>query len=92
MLIRVTDKQLTIEATDPVIVDLGRAALDALGDKASPPDIIRGDLPESASLANLWQALHDSLEAIRRRATVPAEPPAPPDHPDHPDHPGTEAA
>ncbi len=89
MLIRVTGKQLTIEVTDPVIVDLGRAALDALGEKDSPLDIIRGDLPESASLANVWQALHDSLEAIQRRARVPAEPPA---SPDHPDQPGTDAA
>jgi ATP-dependent Clp protease ATP-binding subunit ClpA len=92
MLIRVTDNQLTIEATDPVILGLGRAALDALGEKASPPDIIRGDLPDSASLANVWQALHDSLEAIQRRATLPAEPSGSPEHPDHPDHPGTEAA
>ena len=86
MLIRVTDKQLTIEANDPVIVDLGRKALQALGDKADPPGTIRGDLPVSASLANLWQALHDSLQAIQRRATSPAEPPG------SPDQPGTEAA
>jgi len=82
MLIRVKDKQVTIEVTDPVIVDLGRAALEALGEKDSPPDVIRGDLPESASLANLWQALRDSLEAIQRRASVPAEPSASPDHPE----------
>jgi hypothetical protein len=92
MLIRVTDKQLTIEATDPVIVDLGRAALDALGEKANPPGTIRGDLPVSASLTNLWQALHDSLGAIQRRAALPAEPPGSPGHPDQPDQPGTEAA
>ena len=86
MLIRVTGDQVTIEATDPVIVDLGRAALAALGEKASPPDTIRGDLPDSASLANVWQALHDSLGVIQRRATLPAESPG------HPDQPGTEAA
>jgi len=86
MLIRVTDKQLTIEATDPVIVDLGRAALQALGDQADPPGTIRGDLPASASLSNVWQALHDSLGDIQRRAALPA------DSPGKPDHPGTEAA
>jgi ATP-dependent Clp protease ATP-binding subunit ClpA len=86
MLIRVTDGQLTIEATDPVIIDLGRRALQALGDKADPPGAIRGDLPVSASLANLWLALHDSLQAIQRRATSPAEPLG------SPDQPGTEAA
>ena len=88
MLIRVTDK-LTIEATDPVIIDLGRAALQALGEKASSTGTIRGDLPVSASLANVWQALHDSLEAIQRRAALPPEPPG---SPGHPDQPGTEAA
>ncbi len=71
MLIRVTDQQLTIEATDPVIVKLGQAALAALGDQASPPGTIRGDLTASASLALTWRALHDSLEAIRRRAASP---------------------
>ena len=91
MLIRVTGNQLTIEAADPVIVALGRAALEALGDKASPAGTIRGDLPESASLAAVWQALHDGLGVIQRRATLPAESPAP-DHPDDPDQPGTEAA
>ena len=85
MLIRVTGNQLTIEATDPVIVDLGRAALQALGDTASPPGTIRGDLPASASLARVWQALHDSLEAIQRRATSPAEPSGSPGSPDKPD-------
>ncbi len=86
MLIRVTDKQLTIEATDPVIVELGRAALRALGDEADPPGTIRGDLPASASLSNVWQALHDSLGVIQRRATLPPYPSG------KPDHPGTEAA
>ncbi len=86
MLIRITDKQLTIEATDPVIVDLGRAALRALGDQADPPGTIRGDLPASASLSNVWQALHDSLGDIQRRAALPA------DSPGKPDRPGTEAA
>jgi ATP-dependent Clp protease ATP-binding subunit ClpC len=92
MLIRVTGEQLTIEATDPVIVELGRAALDALGEKASPPGVIRGDLAACGSLANLWQALHDSLEAIQRRATSPAPPSDSPDQPDRPGRPGNEAA
>ena len=86
MLIRVTDKQVTIEATDAVIVDLGRAALRALGDKADPPGTIRGDLPGSASLSNVWQALHDSLGAIQRRATPP------PYSTGKPDQPGADAA
>jgi ATP-dependent Clp protease ATP-binding subunit ClpC len=92
MLIRVTDNQLTIEATDPVIIDLGRAALHALGETAAPPGTIRGDLPASASLASVWQALHDSLAAIQRRATLPAESPASPGGPGQPDEPGTQVA
>ena len=77
MVIRVTDDRLTIEAADPVIIDLGRAALQALGE-GQPAGTIRGDLPASASLSVVWQALHDSLGAIQRRATLPAEPPGQP--------------
>jgi ATP-dependent Clp protease ATP-binding subunit ClpA len=77
MLIRATDTSLTIEATDQDLVGLGRAAADAVGGQ---PGTIRGDLPASASLAAVWQALRVSLEDIRRRATAakdnPAAPPA----------------
>ncbi len=68
MLIRVTEDRLTIEATDQVIVRLGRASLDALGDRADPPGTIRGELPAGASLSNVWLALRDSLEDVHRRA------------------------
>ena len=88
MVIHVTEEKLTIEASDPVIVEAGRAALNALGDQAGPPGTIRGDLPASSSLSTVWQALQDSLGIIQRRATLPAE--APP--PGQPDQPGTEAA
>ena len=73
MVIRVTDDQLTIEARDPAIVKLGRATVDALGDKADPPGTVRGDLPISSSMAVIWQSLHDSLEAIRQRVTLPPQ-------------------
>jgi ATP-dependent Clp protease ATP-binding subunit ClpA len=86
MVIHVTGERLTVEAADPVIIEAGRAALNALGDQASPPGTIRGDLPACASLSTVWQALHDGLTAIQRRATMPAEAPA------SPDNPGTEAA
>ncbi len=88
MVIHVADDKVTIEAGDPVIVAAGRAALNALGDEASAPGTIRGDLPVSGSLGTVWQALHDSLGVIERRATLPAES-APPDRPADP---GTEAA
>jgi ATP-dependent Clp protease ATP-binding subunit ClpA len=64
MVIRVSGDRLTIEAADPVIVAAGTAALDALGGEG----VIRGDLPAAASLATVWQALLDSLDAIRRAA------------------------
>jgi ATP-dependent Clp protease ATP-binding subunit ClpA len=86
MVIHVADDKLTIEADDPVIVDAGRAALHALGGEASPPGTIRGDLPASASLSSVWLALRESLAAIQRRASLPAE--APPDQPGRPDQPG----
>ena len=73
MLIHVTDDKLTIEASDPVIVQAGLAALRAVGGAADPPGTIRGDLPVSASLSTVWQALEDSLGVIERRATLPAE-------------------
>ena len=92
MLIRVTDNQVTIEATDRVIVDLGRAALRALGDEASPPGTIRGDLPVSASLGSVWLALHDSLGVIQRSATLSPDSPGSPGSPEKPVQPGTEAA
>jgi ATP-dependent Clp protease ATP-binding subunit ClpA len=66
MLIRLDGDQLTIEAADEIIVGLGRAALAALGGQA---DVIRGDQPASASLSQVWQALRDSLEEIRIRAS-----------------------
>jgi ATP-dependent Clp protease ATP-binding subunit ClpC len=73
MRIRVTDNQLTIEANDPAILDVGRAAVEALGDQADPPGTIRGDLAASASLSEVWLALESSLEDIRRRAKTPEE-------------------
>jgi ATP-dependent Clp protease ATP-binding subunit ClpA len=79
MMIHVTDEKLTVEATDPVIVGVGRTALRALGAEAETSGTIRGDQPVGASLAKVWLALQDSLGIIHRRATMPAEPPAPPE-------------
>jgi ATP-dependent Clp protease ATP-binding subunit ClpA len=84
MVIQVTGERLIIEATDPVITEAGRAALRALGDQASPPGTIRGDLPACASLSTAWQALHDSLHSIQRRAALLADTPGTPDEPDEP--------
>jgi ATP-dependent Clp protease ATP-binding subunit ClpC len=87
MVIRVTDDKLTIEASDPAIIEAGRAALQAIGDAADPPGTIRGDLPVCTSLSTVWQALDDSLGVIQRRAALPAE-----SAPGGPDKPGTEVA
>jgi ATP-dependent Clp protease ATP-binding subunit ClpA len=73
MVIHVTDDKLTIEATDPAIILVGRAALKAIGDAAYPPGTIRGDLAVCSSLSTVWQALEDSLGVIQRRASLPAE-------------------
>ena len=70
MLLRVTDSSLTIEATDQDIVSLGLAAADAVSDQVDQPGTIPGDLPASAGLSAVWQALRTSLEDIRRRATA----------------------
>jgi len=86
MVLRVYDDRVTIEAADPVIVEAAQAALQALGDQASPPGTVRGDLAACASLGTVWQALLDSLQSIQRRAA------APPESPGTPGKPGTEAA
>ena len=88
MVIQVTGERLTLEATDPVIIATGQDALRALGDQA-PPGTIRGDLPASASLGTVWQALHDSLRSIEMRAARPAGDPG---SPGQPGGPGSEAA
>jgi ATP-dependent Clp protease ATP-binding subunit ClpC len=82
MLITVTGNRLALETSDPVIVNLAQAALDALAKGAAAAEVsgaavIRGDHPASASLGVLWQSLHDSLEDIRRRATAGAAEPEP---------------
>ncbi len=76
MLIRVSDDRLTIEAADYEIVRLGKAALDALGGRPNggrqDAGVIHGDQPGSASLAMVWQSLHDALKDIRGRAAAAA--------------------
>jgi ATP-dependent Clp protease ATP-binding subunit ClpC len=75
MRIRTSDTQVTIEVTDPALVERARAALDALADDS---DTIRGDLAVSVSLGSVWRALYDSLDDIRRRAARSVDPqPAP---------------
>jgi ATP-dependent Clp protease ATP-binding subunit ClpA len=89
MIIKVSEDRLVIEATDEAIVGLGRAALDAINTSAggtgegSEPggaqvDVIRGDQPASASLAAVWQSLHDALEDVRRHARAATRAPADP--------------
>jgi ATP-dependent Clp protease ATP-binding subunit ClpA len=90
MVIHVTDEKLTIELSDQAILKAGRAALDALGDEASPPGTIRGDLPACSSLSTVWEALEDSLGVIQRQPKPPAE--ARGGGSDQPGQPGSEAA
>jgi ATP-dependent Clp protease ATP-binding subunit ClpA len=92
MVVRVSDDRLMIEASDPVIVKAGRAALDALGSQADPPGTIRGDLDASASLAKVWLALRDSLDTVRRRASASTEPPGQAGGAGEPSEPGSPEA
>jgi ATP-dependent Clp protease ATP-binding subunit ClpC len=68
MAVRVTGGGLVLEVTDPTLQALARAAAEALGSQATEPGTIPGDLPVSASLAQVWLALRDSLEDIRQHA------------------------
>jgi ATP-dependent Clp protease ATP-binding subunit ClpA len=74
MVIRVDQDKITIEAADEAIVSLGQAVVEALGDQADPPGTIRGSLAASSSLSDLWLALRESLNHVRRSATSPAVP------------------
>ena len=70
MTLRATGNQLILETSDPALLDLARAAAEALGPDSAPPGTIPGDLAAAASLAAVWTALRTSLEDIRRRATA----------------------
>ena len=73
--VRVSQTAVILEATDPVLLAAGQAALDTLGDQAGPGGAIPGTLPAAAGLTGAWQALRDGLDDIRRRAGAgPAEP------------------
>jgi len=85
MVVHVADGKLTIEVTDPVIIEAGWVAVHALGDDADPPGTIRGDLPASASLSSVWLALRDSLGTIQRRMASPVPAETPPDQPGQPE-------
>jgi ATP-dependent Clp protease ATP-binding subunit ClpA len=67
MVVQVTGELVTVVAADPVIVTAGKAALKATGDEGG--GVIRGDNPTAASLSTVWQALHDSLDTIKRAAS-----------------------
>jgi ATP-dependent Clp protease ATP-binding subunit ClpA len=79
MLLKVTDGRLTIEATDPEILRVARGTLQVLGEGTAEPGTISGDRPAAASLAQVWQALRDSLEDILRRAMAARDTPDTPD-------------
>jgi ATP-dependent Clp protease ATP-binding subunit ClpA len=66
MKIRVTDGQVTIDASDPEILRVAHGTVRVLGDQVAEPGTIPGDLPAAASLSTVWQALRDSLEEILR--------------------------
>jgi ATP-dependent Clp protease ATP-binding subunit ClpA len=72
MLIRVLDDRLTLEVHDPVLVMAGIEAIAALDDAAKESGTIRGSLPVSTSLSQVWQALFESLKDIKRRAASSA--------------------
>jgi ATP-dependent Clp protease ATP-binding subunit ClpC len=91
LVIRVTNERVTLEATDPVIIKAGLGALKALGDQADPPGTIRGDLPVSAGLSAVWQALLTGLLAVQRAAT-PAPEESASEEAGQPGKPGSEAA
>ncbi len=76
--IRVDASRVAVEMTDPTLVELAHAALDAVGDQTDEPGTIAGHLAVSTSTANVWRVVHESLDDIRRRAlaSTPEPPPS----------------
>ena len=75
MLIRVTDEQPDDRGNRQDLVRPWPGRRRAVGDQADQPGTIPGDLPASASLSTVWQALHDSLHSIpgaQRCPPIPA--------------------
>jgi ATP-dependent Clp protease ATP-binding subunit ClpA len=78
MVIQVTDDMLMVVVTDPVIVAVGKGALQAVqanSEKNEEPastsataTAIRGDHPDAAGFATVWQALYASLTKIADKA------------------------
>jgi ATP-dependent Clp protease ATP-binding subunit ClpC len=63
----VTQDRVTLEATDPVLIEAARAALEAVGG-GDPAGTVRGDLPEAIRFRAVWLALNEALQDFRRRA------------------------
>jgi hypothetical protein len=72
MVVYVHEDKLTIVATDPVIVEAGKAAAVArLGTEAASAGALPGADTACASFSRVWLALRDSLETIQRDAVPP---------------------
>ncbi|WP_375488029.1 Clp protease N-terminal domain-containing protein [uncultured Mycobacterium sp.] len=73
MLMRIAGDRITLDVTDPALVELAHEAVAALGDRLAEPGVISGDLPVAAGLAAVWQTLRNTLGDIRRHGS--AQPP-----------------
>jgi ATP-dependent Clp protease ATP-binding subunit ClpA len=76
MTLRTSGDRLVLETTDAGLIELARAAMEALGPDAGAAGTIAGDLPACTSLGVVWQALRAALEDVRRRAQAQAAPAA----------------
>ncbi len=78
---RLADDLLSLETSDPVLVEEARKAFEALGDPASSSSLDGGHAA-AVRLADVWTAWRDALQDIARRAggredaAVRADPPA----------------
>jgi Clp amino terminal domain, pathogenicity island component len=71
MTLRWTDSAVVLEATDVRLLTAARLAFAAVEGSDGQTGVIPGDHHAAISLAEVWNALYDSLNDIRKRASTP---------------------
>jgi hypothetical protein len=68
MTVALAEDELVLRVTDTRVLDEARRVFSALRDRTGEPNVLSGGLPEAGSLADVWEALVESLQQIYRAA------------------------